>query len=312
MNRPDVIIPTFRPDTGKLSEMLRKLYAQTRKPGRIVIVNTDREYWDDRLEDKYPELEVIHISQNEFDHGASRNLGFHAGNGSIVLFMTQDAMPADGNLLENLCRHFESDLTEYTGAVYARQTANENDGWLETETRRFNYPDNTRISCPEDVKAMGIKGYFCSNVCAAYRRSVLDEAGGFAWPCIFGEDMLAAADIIKNGHRIIYDPEAVVIHSHHYTLAQHLRRNFDIGVCHKRNSWLFEEIPGTHEGVRLVATLLKKAFTEFHAGVIPELFIVSAVKYTGYQLGKHYDRLPRALVRRLSLNENFWDRILSF
>ena len=309
---PDVIIPTFRPDTEKLSELLEKLYAQTRRPGRILLVNTNRDYWDTELEKSFPEISVIHVSEEEFDHGGSRNLGYRAGDGEIVVFMTQDAIPADENLIENLCRHFDNEMAAVTGAVYARQSANEEDGWLEAETRKFNYPETMKISSAENVDSLGIKGYFCSNTCAAYRRAALDEAGGFCDPCIFGEDMLAAADLIHNGYQIIYEPEAVVFHSHHNDLAQHFRRNFDIGVMHQRNCWLFGRISGTHEGVRLVASLAKKAVRSSHAGYLPELFIVSAVKFAGYQLGKRYDRLPRSLIHRFSANKYFWKKTLSF
>ena len=307
--RPDIVIPTFRPDREKLSSMLDRLYTQTRKPGTIIIVNTGREYWDTELEKKYPSLRVIHIREEEFDHGETRNLGWRAGDGEIVVFMTQDAMPADENLLENLCRHFENDPAACTGAVYAKQIPDENCSWLEKETRAFNYPDRMRVGSSETVAEYGIKAYFCSNVCAAYRRHVLEEAGGFDRPCIFGEDMLAAADMIHNGYRILYDPEAAVIHSHTYTLRQQFRRNFDIGVCHARNSWLFDTVPGTGEGVRLVKSLAVKSIRSFHPGALPEIVLVTGAKYAGYRLGKSWKRLPKSVVKRFSANEKFWDRI---
>ena len=70
--RPDIVIPTYRPDTEKLSAMLDCLYRQTREPKAVIIVNTGREYWDAGLEEKYPALRVIQIGEDEFDHGGTR------------------------------------------------------------------------------------------------------------------------------------------------------------------------------------------------------------------------------------------------
>ncbi len=307
--RPDIVIPTYRPDTEKLSAMLDCLYRQTREPKAVIIVNTGREYWDAGLEEKYPALRVIQIGEDEFDHGGTRTLGYRSGDGEIVVFMTQDAVPAGADLLEKLCRHFDEDPAGLTGAVYARQVPKENCSWLEAETRAFNYPEKGKVSSMETAAGQGIKAYFCSNVCAAYRRSVLDEAGGFDRPCIFGEDMMAAADIIHNGYRIIYEPEAVVVHSHDYTLSEQFRRNFDIGVFHARNSWLFDSAPGTGEGVRLVKTLAAKSIRSFHPEALPEIVLVSGVRYVAYRLGKAWKKLPRSMVKRLSANKKFWDRV---
>ena len=45
----------------------------------------------------------------------------------------------------------------------------------------------------EDLEGMGVKAFFCSNVCAAYRRDIYDELGGFVRRAIFNEDMIYAA-----------------------------------------------------------------------------------------------------------------------
>lgn len=67
---------------------------------------------------------------------------------------------------------------------------------------------------------MGIKTYFCSDVCAAYNRKKYIENGGFVKKAIFNEDMLYAAKVIQNGESIYYNAEARVIHSHNYNFMQ--------------------------------------------------------------------------------------------
>ena len=55
---------------------------------------------------------------------------------------------------------------------------------------------------------MGIKAWFCSDVCAAYRKKIYDEAGGFVKKTVFNEDMLMAAEAMKLGYAV--DRKSVV------------------------------------------------------------------------------------------------------
>ena len=96
----------------------------------------------------------------------------------------------------------------------------------EQYTRSFNYPDKSRIKTKEDIPVLGIKAYFCSNVCAAYRRSIYEEMGGFISRTIFNEDMIMAAKMMQAGYAVVYAAEAKVVHSHNYGYVQQFRRNF--------------------------------------------------------------------------------------
>ena len=65
----DIIIPTYKPDKRFL-QLLDSLLAQTVKVRRILIVNTEKRYWDSLMQDvafeaKYPMAEVVHISGRE-------------------------------------------------------------------------------------------------------------------------------------------------------------------------------------------------------------------------------------------------------
>lgn len=52
------------------------------------------------LESEPYQIEVTHIRQEEFDHGGTRNMGASISQADIVLYMTQDAIPADDRLIE--------------------------------------------------------------------------------------------------------------------------------------------------------------------------------------------------------------------
>ena len=88
------------------------------------------------------------------------------------------------------------------GAAYARQLAREDCAYLEKYTRRFNYPETSSIKWEKDTGIYGIKTYFCSNVCAAYKKSIYEEIGGFVKKAIFNEDMIYAGTMAKRGYGI--------------------------------------------------------------------------------------------------------------
>ena len=121
--------------------------------------------------------EVFHVRPEEFDHGGTRHLAIQRSDADVFVCMTQDAVPADKDLIGNLLGMLYSE--DHVAAVCARQLPMPDCGIIERYTRQFNYPDKSRMKWEKDLKTMGIKTFFCSNVCAAYRRDIYDRMGGF-------------------------------------------------------------------------------------------------------------------------------------
>ena len=118
----DVIIPVYHP--GKeFSVLLERLTEQTAVIHRIIAMNTEENYWNKELEQKYPLLEVHHLKKSEFDHGGTRAWAAELSDAEIMVFMTQDAVPADRNLIENLVKALAKD--EKTDRSSICQTAAE-------------------------------------------------------------------------------------------------------------------------------------------------------------------------------------------
>ncbi|MBO5523330.1 MAG: glycosyltransferase family 2 protein, partial [Roseburia sp.] len=261
----DVIIPTYKPnDTFCL--LLQKLQEQTFLIHRVLILNTEENLWQEAekqyaLEKYLAQLscpyEIYHISKKEFDHGGTRSFGAGKSEADILLFMTQDAVPADEFLVEELVRGLEE---EGTAAAYARQLPKEDCSVVERYTRQFNYPEVSRRKGKEDIPVLGIKTYFCSDVCAAYKRSIFEKLGGFESPVIFNEDMFFAAKAIQAGYYVYYAAEARVFHSHNYTARQQFHRNFDLAVSQKQHPEIFEAVSSEAEGMRLVKDTVKYLF----------------------------------------------------
>ena len=70
----DVIIPSYKPDQ-KLRKLLELLLRQSYPIQNIIIINTEKSLLDPTLIPEDARISVTHIRKDQFDHGASRNLG---------------------------------------------------------------------------------------------------------------------------------------------------------------------------------------------------------------------------------------------
>lgn len=305
----DVIIPVYRPGRS-LKELLRRLLAQTVTVHRIIIMNTEEQYWDEEeyrplFENKKTELLVSHIKKADFDHGRTRRQGMLLSNAPVCICMTQDAVPADRQLIEQLVNALFSD--EQVAVSYARQLPGADCRMIERYTRSFNYPEESRVKTQLDLEELGIKTYFCSNVCAAYKRELYLELGGFIQHTIFNEDMIFAAGAVKKGYGIAYAAEARVIHSHNYSCMEQLHRNFDLAVSQADHPEVFSDISSEGEGLRLVMKTAKYLSGRRMWYLLPELIITSGFKFLGFKLGKNYQILPEWLIKKLTMNQSYWE-----
>lgn len=302
----DVIVPLYRPGKN-LFVLLDALGKQTVSVQNIILMNTEKKYLQELISDeelvrKYPNVKIFHLAKEEFDHGATRCAGVEHSSADVFVMMTQDALPADTVLLEKLTAHLQGNVA----SAYARQLPKADCSVEERFTRSFNYPETSRIKSAADLKELGIKAFFCSNVCAAYRREIYDRLGGFVKKAIFNEDMIYASGVIKNGYQIAYEADAQVVHSHNYTNMQQLRRNFDLGVSQADYPEVFAGVPSESEGMKLVKTTTAYLWKKRKVLRILYFYMQCACKYMGYFLGKHYKKLPTKWIMALTSNREFW------
>lgn len=300
----DVIIPVYRPDRG-LFELLDSLNSQTLRPSDIILMNTEQKYFDELVGDMdfektYPNVKVCHITKEEFDHGRTRRRGVRLSKAPVFVMMTMDAIPANDRLLENLVGALMKKESTEIAVAYARQLADDKCGVLETASRDFNYPDKSCTKTIADLDRMGIKTFFCSDVCAAYKREIYEELGGFVRRTLFNEDMIFASNAMKHGYAIRYEAEAMVIHSHNYSNSQQFHRNFDLGVSQKEHPEVFKGVRSESEGKKLVKETTGRLIKNHQASKLPHFYMQCASKYAGYLLGKNYDKLPVGMVKKLS------------
>jgi rhamnosyltransferase len=273
------------------------------RPDQILIV-------DSESTDGTPELaraagfEVVSILRADFNHGGTRQMAadrlVHA---EILVFLTQDAVLTSPDAIELMLAVFDDPLA---AAACGRQLPRPEAGAIEAHARTFNYPTISEMRSLACRDRLGIKAVFLSNSFAAYRRSALQQVGGFPRNVVFGEDTLVAAKLLLEGFKVAYVAEACVYHSHSYTLVQELRRYFDIGVLHSREHWLLDEFgTATGEGKRFVVSQLKY-LRDTDPWQIPSAIARIGMKLLGYRLGQIEAHLPLAIKLRLSMHPAFW------
>lgn len=299
----DVVIPVYKPQE-ELLDLLASLQKQTVMPGRIIIINTEKQYFDESAFVIYKNIEVIHIEKKDFDHAATRDMGMKISNAKYVLFMTMDAVPKNEHLIEALLAGFEQH--DAVAVAYARQLPRRNCRLMEQYSREFNYPDTDIYKTKQDLDVMGIKTFFCSDVCAMYNHEIYDKLGGFVDRAIFNEDMFYAAKAIDNDYAVMYCANAMVVHSHNYTCKQQFKRNFDMGVSQAQHQEIFDRVSSEKEGIKLVKATTKYLAKKGHFYEIPYFWISCAYKLLGYRYGKKYDKLSEKKILKYTSNRDYW------
>jgi len=305
----DVLIPTYRPD-DRFVRLMEMLAVQSYPIAHIRVINTERVYWDEfvrtnRLPFSDDVLRVTHVSADEFDHGGTRRMGVESSDADIFVMMTQDAVPYDEYLIENLVTALEKN--EEVAVAYARQLPCADASVTEKYVRSFNYPDESAVKGKDDIPRLGIKTFFCSNVCAAYRRDRYDEVGGFVKRTIFNEDMIIASAFVKAGYKIAYVAQAKVLHSHNYSGAQQFHRNFDLAVSQAEHPEVFGGLPSEGEGMKLVKGCIRYLNSIHKPYLVPGFIINCGCRYLGFTLGKNIKVLPKAWIKKMSSNPAYWN-----
>ena len=241
-----VIIPTLNAEK-ELPALLEGLAGQTVQPDEVIVIDSES---GDRTVSlaRAAGAKVMTVARKDFDHGRTRDTALRACGGDIVVFLTQDAVPADRNFLENLIRPLGE---EKVAVATGRQLPKADAAPMEKLVRAFNYPAESHIRSEADVPRMGIKAFFCSDVCAAYSREIYEALGGFDYPLKTNEDMFYAARAIRGGYRVSYAAEARVLQSHNLSLKEQYERNRIQGYEIERHRPLLGNVSKVSEGFRL-------------------------------------------------------------
>ncbi|MCR4792084.1 MAG: glycosyltransferase [Lachnospiraceae bacterium] len=341
-----VIIPAYRPD-DKLIKLLDKLKSQTLQPSGINIIWSRIGKEEDAIiaevKSRFGDVRFLEVDAASFDHGGTRRRAVRNTPCDIFVMMTQDAIPKSNDLIEKLTAPMRAQMEEAQGTaseadesadatdmsrerrtdaargtahghgeiacVYARQLPGKESSPYEKLSRLHNYSDLSKTKTKSDIEKLGIKAFFCSDVCCAYRRDIYEACGGYVRNALFNEDMIMARRFLDKGYAVRYEATAAVIHSHDYSLMQQLRRNFDIGASQAMNPDTFGGISSESEGKKFVISSTKLLLKKKKLLLIPGFYMQCFYKLAGYRLGKKYKNLPDAVIMKLTSNKIFWKQM---
>lgn len=231
MNEIDisVVIPT-KNGQNYLDSVLKGVFSQEIN-AKFEVIIVDSGSTDKSLDiiTQYP-LRCYQIKTEEFNHGLTRNFGISKSQGKYIVLMTQDAIPYDNLWMKKLVDTIERD--KFVAGVYSRQIPHKESHILtQIRTNRFLTAQTIRkesqIANLEDYNKLSPKEkyFFCNfdNVSSCIRRSVWEEIN---FPKTdFAEDLEWSKKVLESGHKIIYEPNSIVYHSHDFSVFDWYKRN---------------------------------------------------------------------------------------
>lgn len=317
LKKYDVVILTHAPKDD-LRYSIEKLLTQSIRPEKIIIYNTNecvfyKNISDEAsvkrlLNDNSNIIKIVNIDENEFDHGRARNAAANLCYSDYILFLTDDAVPYDNYLGEKLMEAFEvyNKKGFHVAVSYSRQIAKDSAKLKERYVREFNYPEYDIVKEKSKEAELGIKNYFCSNVCAMYDRKIFYELGKFEEDIILNEDTFYVYLAINKGYSVVYYAEAKVLHSHNLSHSEQFSRNFDIGVSQFERKEIFEKIPSAKEGKKMLLNVSKRLLSGLHIGMFIDFVIECFYRYMGFKRGKNFEKLTIDECIKYASNKNYF------
>lgn len=297
-----IIIPTLNAQQY-LARLIGMIHRQTVRDHEVIVIDTES---DDKTREIAASLSagIRVIPRKDFNHGRTRNIAAQGALGEYLVFFTQDALPVNASVIENLLKPMENDRK--IAVTYGRQIAFSDAHAIEKLIRGFNYPEESRTKDKKDMEVLGVKTFFCSNACAAYRSETFRGLGGFRDDTIMNEDMEFVYRALMSGFKVHYAADAQVRHSHNYTLTEQFRRYVDIGVFFAMNTNLARCSKNEDEGRKCILTAAKALMSDGKVLSLAHLVLDSAVRFLGYRIGRSHKVLPRSIMHHVSMNRDYW------
>ncbi|HOI40058.1 MAG TPA: glycosyltransferase family 2 protein [Methanobacterium sp.] len=276
---------------GRRLELLMESLERQKFSGSFEIIAIDSGSKDGSLEilEKY-NTRIFRIKPEEFHHSRTRNLGAEKSKGEVLVYLTQDALPINNDLLEKLVNPLKD---PEVAVSYGRQIANPDAADVNKFFYSYFYPDEKKVLSKEvanNPKKFYINYIYVSDVCSAIKKEVWDEVR-FTDDVPMSEDKDFALKVLKAGYGIVYEPEATVYHSHDYSLHSLFKRRFQDGSAFS-NIALEGESGFFGRGFKFVTEEMKFLVREKKFLGIPYAIIYNFIDFLGFFLGKHEKYIP--------------------
>lgn len=240
-----VFIPVYNGENDHLEETLTALFNQKTDFEWDALVY-DSESTDNsaeiirKFEKKHKNLTFVPYEKAKYSHGRTRQEAAEESKGEIMVYLSQDAVPANENWLSEMVAPFE--ISDKIVAVLGKQ-----------KPRHYCFPamkydinsvfDEQGVADAvtiwsrnsPDLKGKYTKESFYSDVCSAAPRNFLVEKIGYR-DVKYSEDYEYGKDVLDAGYLKAYNSKAIVEHSNDVLLREYKKRIFDESFNVRKNS----------------------------------------------------------------------------
>jgi rhamnosyltransferase len=226
----DVSIIILTKNAGEgFATLLQRLSSQKFEGNyEIIVIDSGSTDSTSEIARSYP-VKFISIKPEEFHHGSTRNFGAEQATGTVLVYITQDALPLDDDWLHKLTDDFgDAQVAMVVGRQIPWQTTKPPEKFFYS----YYFPEH-RIEVVSGASDYYRDNMFISNVDSAIRTDVWKQFR-FAEDIVLAEDKEFARRILPAGWKIVYRPDAVVYHAHDFSLRSIFRRSVDAGTALKQ------------------------------------------------------------------------------
>jgi rhamnosyltransferase len=241
-----VFIPTFNGEkyiSESIEAVLNQELPEGYKLELIIIDSGSSDRTVNIIKDHYADRILFkQIPNTEFGHGKTRQLAATIAKGEFILFLSQDATPANYRWIINMIEPFY--ISEKIGCVFGRQHPRPDAAAsIKREVSgvfgSICSHDSILIHRPHslvDKQVTNPINTFFSDVNSAVRRDLLVNEVPFR-DVDYAEDQALAEDMQVKGYLKAYSPLGEVWHSNEYGVREYYKRKFDeyIGLQESTN-----------------------------------------------------------------------------
>jgi len=283
-----VIIPTYNAGE-QLQELLGKIEGQD-ITSEIVVIDSGSDDETVSIAERKSDI-LVKISNDEFHHSRTRNLGARVATGELLVFTVQDAMPQNDQWLSTLTDPIRSQDFDI---VYGNQSAHKSAKPPDEFFYSYMYPSSDEsIQSGEQPpeSEFYLDNVYVSDVNVAMRRDTWEQVQ-FDPEISFSEDKDFAYRALSEGFDIKYQPEAVLNHSHDYALSDLMHRRYQDGKAFARIASR-EPTNFTSDGVEYFISEIRHLVKSGNMPWIPYVLLYDFVHYLSFILGLYGKYLPR-------------------
>ena len=198
----------------------------------------------------------------------------------LVILISQDVVLLDENAFYNLASKIDDEFIYGFGRQICTNKS------IEKYIRKKNYPEQGYVVCKDDIENMQLMAFFASDAFSCINRDKFIELNGYqGYNVMFAEDMLYSKFLLDAGYKKIYVADAVVDHSHKYTLKQLYKRYYETGKFHAEIK-IFDQYKSTDSGMKLALYVLKEALKHFDIPVLFRWLPDMSARYLGMKKGR--------------------------